>query len=223
MSSTGNSNPWAEINGGMRGSNLLRMGSAATLLATLMNFLPSVWADAPGMLVTAAWLTWIMALWFLAAGFVWIGVHPFMGRFGLSVGGFHFLNGLFLLGVLFGGVKPFLPNASLSIGRTLLLLFFVLMEKRHLRKLTINFILLAAFLQFLKISLRIMEILPSLGKIADSGLDSGLLAIIAAAIFIMGKDIRSVENSWARELAATRASGFSDFNNPEHDWNREND
>jgi len=207
----------------MRGSILLRSGAVITVLATLLNFAPNILPEAPGMLVSAAWLLWIMALWLLAAGFIWIGVHPFLGRFGLVVGGFHFINGLFLLGVLFGGVAPFLPNASLSIGRTLLLLFFVLMERKHLRSSSINFLILVAFLQFLKITLRIMDILPSFGNIADSGLDSGLLALIAVAIFLVSNDIKIVENSWARELASTRASGFGDFNNPEHDWNQDED
>ena len=223
MSRPGTPNPWSEINGGMRGSILLRIGAVMTIVATMQNFGAAFMDEASGILVSSAWLCWIMALWFLAAGFIWIGVHPFLGRFGLVVGGFHFLNGLFLLGVLFGGVQPFLPSVSLSIGRTLLLLFFVMMEKKHLRSFNKTLLVVVALLQFLKISLRIMEVLPSWGAIADSGLDSLLLSLLAVAIFLVGKDVEFVENSWARELAANRSSGFGDFNNPEHDWNQGED
>jgi hypothetical protein len=223
MSRPGTPNPWSEINGGMRGSILLRIGAVMTILATMQNFGAAFMEDAPGILVSSAWLCWIMALWLLAAGFIWIGVHPFLGRFGLAVGAFHFLNGLFLLGVLFGGVKPFLPSVSLSIGRTLVLLFFVMLEKKHLRSFSKTLLVVVALLQFLKISLRIMEVLPSWGGIAGSGLDSLLLSLLAVAIFLVGKDVEFVENSWARELAANRSSGFGDFNNPEHDWNQGED
>lgn len=220
MSHSGKTNPWAEINGGIRGSVLLKTGAAMTILATLQNLAATYLENAPDALVSSGWLCWIMALWFLAAGFIWIGVHPFLGRFGWVVGGFHFLNGLVLLSVIFFGVAPFLPNVSLSIGRTLLLLFFVLMEKPALSSLSIYTMVFVSLLQFLKISLRIMEILPSLGEIGNSGIDAILLTLLAAAIFLVAKDIKNAENSWATELASNRTSGFRDFNNPEHDWNR---
>lgn len=223
MSRPGTPNPWSEINGGMRGSILLYAGAATTLLATAQNFAADFMMDPPGMLISSAWLCWVMALLLLAAGFIWTGVHPFLGRIGLIVGGFHLLNGLFLFAVLFLGMKPFLPNVSLSIGRTLFLLIFVLMEKQYLRKFSVVTMMVVSFLHFLKISLRIMDILPSFGKYADSALDSTLLALLAVTIIIVGRDINFVEEKWARELAANRSSGFTDFNNPEHDWNRDKD
>lgn len=223
MRQPGTQNLWAEINGGMRGSTLLNTGAAVTILATVQLFAAGFLGQVSGLLVNSAWLCWIMALWFLAAGFVWIGVHPFLGRFGLVVGTFHFLNGLFLLLVIFARMEPFVPNASLSIGRTLLLLFFVLIEKKHLRQFNVTFLVTVAFLQFLKISLRITEVLPSLGKVYDSALDSSLLILLAVAIILLGKDIKMAENAWAKELLATRASGFGEFNNPEHNWNRNSD
>jgi len=219
MIQTGASNPWSEINGGMRGSVLLSAGAIITVLATLQNFSTNFITEVPGALVASAWLCWIMALWLLAAGFFWVGIHPFMGRLGLAVGGFHFLNGLFLLVIIFAQVPPFLPNASLAIGRSLLLLFFVMVEKKHLRPLTVSMMMIAACLHFLKISLRIMEVLPTFGKVGDNGLDTGLLVLLAVAIILLGKDIKIVENSWAQELASNRVSGFDEFNNPEHEWN----
>ena len=219
MSRSGTSNPWSDINGGMRGSVLLAAGAIISILATLQNFSTNFLSEVPGTLVASAWLSWIMALWFLAAGFFWIGVHPFMGRFGLAVGVFHFLNGLFLLVVIFAQVAPFFPNASLAIGRTLFLLFFVIIEKTHLRTITVTTMMIVALMHFLKITLRIMEFLPTFGKIADSGLDTGLLVLLAGAILLLGRDLKTVENAWAQELVSTRDSGFDGFNNPEHKWN----
>ncbi len=220
-------NPWAEINGGLRGSTLLHAGALMTIVGTVGNFVSDFIASsagpAPGLLVTVAWLSWILALWLLAAGFVWIGVQPFLSRFGLFVGGFHLLNGVFLLVVLFAGVAPPLPNISLSIGRNLLLVFFVFQERKLLGKWSSNLMVTAALLQFIKIGFRILGVLPPLGKIADSGLDSLLLTLLGLSIYLVGTDVKKSENNWAIELAATRSSGFGAFNNPEHDWNQTED
>ncbi len=223
MDQPGNHNLWAEINGGMRGSTLLRAGAVLSILATGQLFAAGFLGQSSGILINSAWLSWIAALFLLASGFFWIGVHPFLGRFGLGVGVFHFLNGLFLFGVIFAEMNPFLPNASFSIGRTLLLLFFVLIEKKHLRSLSLITLVVAAFLQLMKIGLRLSELLPSLGRIPDSAIDSGLLVLMGVALFLLGGDVKTAENKWAREMLANRATGFNEFNNPEHNWNRAKD
>ncbi len=223
MNQPGTQNLWAEINGGIRGSSLLNAGAVVTILATVQLFAAGFLGEISGLLVSSAWLCWITALWLLATGFFWIGVQPLLGRFGLLVGTFHFFNGLSLLLVIFLGVKPFVPNASLSIGRTLLLLFFVLIEKKYLKPFHIRALVSVAFLQFLKISLRTTEVLPSFGKLGDSALDSTLLILMAVSILLISRDIKRAENAWARELLAGRASGFGDFNNPEHKWNESSD
>lgn len=224
MSHTTSTDHWAEINGGLRGSLLLRAGALFTILATGQYFasvlLTSPTGQASGKLVASSWLFWIAALWLLAAGFIWVGVQPFLGRFGLATGIFHLLNGVFLLLVLFAGVKPFLPNASLAIGRTLLLLFFVLAEYKHLKGSHVWILAGVALLQFLKIGLRISDQLPALSQKYDVGLDSLLLSLLAVAVYLMAGDLHHQENQWARKVASTRAKGLAEFNNPEHDWNR---
>ena len=92
MSQPNTKNPWAEINGGLRGSTLLVSGAIVTILATWQNFaavlLTPSGERASGLIITSAWLCWIIALWLLAAGFIWVGVQPFLSRLGLIVGGF---------------------------------------------------------------------------------------------------------------------------------------
>lgn len=220
-------NFWAEINGGLRGSLLLRLGALFTIAATVQNLLPLVLETmgqaSPGFLVTTAWLSWIAALMLLAAGFIWVGVQPFFSRFGLLVGIFHLLNGIFLLVVLFARVQSPLPGVSLAIGRTLLLLFFGLIEKKRLRPFTSVALLTVSGLQLVKIALRLLDWMPPMSSLLAGSLDSLFLTLIALVLFLVGGDVRRAEDKWARELASTRASGFGEFNNPEHDWNQPED
>ncbi len=222
-----NNNFWAEINGGLRGSILLRIGALFTIAATAQNLLPrileTVGEPSPGFLVTTAWLSWIAALMLLAAGFIWVGVQPFFSRFGLLIGIFHLLNGVFLMVVLFARVPSPLPGVSLAIGRTLLLLFFGLLEKSRLRPFTTGALITVAGLQSVKIALRLLDWMPAMSPLLVGALDSLILTLIALALYLVGGDIRKAEDQWARELASTRASGFGEFNNPEHDWNRSED
>ncbi len=227
MSQAKLNNPWGEINGGLRGSTLLRTGALLTILATLGNFastfLKSNSAQVPDILISGAWLSWILALWLLAAGFIWIGAQPFMTRFGWFVGGFHLLNGVFLLAILFARVDPPLPSISLSIGRNLLLIFFVFRELNYLNAWVGRFLISISFLQLIKITFRVLDLMPSMDEILTAGLDSLFLTLLGLSLFLVGNQIKKTENQWALEIASTRASGFSAFNNPEHDWNKQKD
>ncbi|MCP4293608.1 MAG: hypothetical protein GY780_17415 [bacterium] len=218
-------NPWNEVNGGLRGSTLLKGGAIVSVLATGQNFaayyLGSTSHQFSSFLVSSAWLTWILALWLMAAGFIWVGLQPFFTRFGWFVGGFHFLNGLYLLVVLFAGFSAPLPGISISLGRTLLLLFFVILEKKGLKPWHRWFMVIITLLQFSKMTLRILDQLPQLGSYYDSAIDSFVLLLMSLGIFLVGNDLKKAENAWATDLASTRASGFDSFNNPEHQWNRE--
>jgi hypothetical protein len=227
MDQPSSANPWSEINGGLRGSTLLASGAILSILATWQNFASIVLATegepASQALVTCAWLCWILALWLLAAGFIWVGVQPFLSRLGLIVGLFHLINGVVIFAVLFLGFNSPLPGISLAIGRTLLLFFFVIAEKGYFSRFTVNALASVALLQFFKIALRTMEFVPQLHQNINAGLDSIILTLLAVCIILLGRNLKRVEDSWATELAATRSSGFGEFNNPEHEWNRGDD
>ncbi len=223
MSQSQIGDPWAEINGGLRGSSLLNAGALLTIVAAVGNFIGDLLATSGSPIVNlitgGAWLSWILALWLLAAGFIWIGVQPFLSRFGLIVGVFHLLNGAFLMAVIFAGINQALPNTPFSIGRNVLLISLVLIERRVLEKNLGRFLIIMATLQIVKVTLRVLGLMPSMGRIADSGLDSLLLALLGMSIFMVGNEFKKSENLWALELASTRSAGLGSFNNPEHDWN----
>lgn len=224
MNQSSRSNPWEEINGGLRGSTLLRAGAILSLPAALLNFaysfLPSQGLALGDWAVTSAWLVWIVALLFMAGGFLWVGIQPFLGRFGWVVGGFFFLNALYLVLVLFARYPLPVPGASIVMGRTLVLLFFAVLESNNLsRKYSLGLIVIA-FLQLAKITLRLLELWPAIAPGLDQGIDAGILILMSLALFFVGGVIRRAENSWAREIASQRAGCFADFNNPEHDWNK---
>ena len=50
-----------------------------------------------------------------------------------------------------------------------------------------------------------------------------LLLFMAAAIGVTTRRLRGLEDEWAREHHPGRRTDFSEFNNPEHDWNRPDD
>ena len=225
MNQTDNSNSWDKVNGGLRGSTLLCSGAITMVLATWQNFTAkSISLDngqVPELLITSAWLCWIVALWLLAAGFLWIGTQPFLSRMGLVVGIFHLVSGIYLLIILFGGTDLRLPGVSLSIGRTLLVIVFAFVERKHLHPINFNALVAVALLQYMKIGFRLIGILPSMGPMANGGLDSLLLTLLAVAIFLVGRDIRMVENQWAMMQTVAPVCGLGDFNNPEHEWNKD--
>jgi len=221
MSEKNQADAWGEINGGLRGSTLLRGGAVVSITAALLNVGAEVFPHLNDPLVTLAWLLWIAALGLMGAGFMWVGVQPFYTRYGWVIGIFFAINALYLMGVLFAGIRPPVPGVSLSIGRALLLLFFAMVEKKDLRPGPATALILIALLQFLKIGVRLAGYWPELTPLLDAGLDAALVVGTAVVIFLVGGSIRRAENMWAREIASQRHGVFSDFNNPEHDWNRE--
>ena len=215
---------WAESNSGLRGSTLMRIGGLLTIVAPLGKSsaeMLSQKTDLAHLLMTASWVSWILALLVLAAAFIWVGAKPFLGRFGLYVGIFHLLNSVFLMVVLFANVNPPVPSISLSIGRNLLLVFFVLLERRNMGKPAGKFLISMALLQIVKMGTRLLDLTPTLVKQASSGLDSLFLILLGLSLVLLGNEIKKSENIWARQLLATRASGLAAFNNPEHPKSRD--
>ncbi len=217
--------PWGEINGGLRGSNLLRAGALLSIPAALLNFatvfLPSQGISLGDAGVTGAWLLWIASLFLLAAGFMWVGIQPFFTRYGWAIGAFYLLNALYLVLVLFAQQRLPVPGVSIALGRTVLLLFFAMIEKKGLPSRHAVALVLVSVLQFAKIAARLADLWPELDPALDAGLDALVLVATGVVLLLVAGDIRHAESAWARELAGQRANSFAEFNNPEHQWNRE--
>ncbi len=217
------SDPWSDINGGIRGSILLRSGAVVIFLAAMLNFFSRLLttATAQSFLVEPAWVAWILGLWVLASGFFWVGVQPILTRMGIVVGLFFFLNGLLPLVILFMSVTPLIPLTALSMGRAFLLLVFAILEREQVGTRTTTLLVLSAGLLLVKITLRLTGLLPALGNPVDPALDALLVILMATAIFSLGTAVRTMENVWALEMASNRGSSFADFNNPEHERNKD--
>ncbi len=74
MSKHDNSAAWNDINGGLRGSTLLRIGALLSIPAALLNVGAEVLPHLADTMVTTAWLLWIAALALMGAGFMWVGI-----------------------------------------------------------------------------------------------------------------------------------------------------
>jgi len=108
----------------------------------------------------------------------------------------------------------------MTVGRLVTLLFFAFVEKEWLSVRTRNLLAGATGLQLLKITARALGVLPDLGKPLDQVLDTVLLLVLAAAVLHLGNMIRHQENKWAKMIAGSGPRDVSDFNNPEHEWNK---
>jgi len=210
---------WTERYGALRGSSLLRSGAVAIFLAACLNFFSQLMVTQMGetVLVTPAWVGWILGLWVLAGGFVWVGLQPILTRLGVLVGLFFFLNGLLLLLTLFLQIPPLIPLASMSLGRTFLLLVFAVREKDVIGERPMLMLVITASLLMGKTLLRLMDLMPSAGFPVDPALDATLVILLAVALFTLGNAVRSGENRWARESPSRHTLIFADFNNPDHD------
>lgn len=216
---------WDEVNGGFRGSSLLRAGAVLSVPASLLNlasqFLPQYGTEVVGWVVTVAWLLWIASLSFLAAGFMWVGIQPFFSRFGWVVGAFYLFNALYLVIVLFARYRLPIPGVSLAVGRTLILLFFATVEKESMRRSLYVGLVVVTVLQFLKITLRTYGLGAEMPPALQTGLDGLVVTLMAIMLFLVAGDIRRAENDWAENIYSQRGMGLADFNNPMHSWNRE--
>ena len=214
---------WNEANGGLRGSTFLRIGGAAYLIAALLHFSARMMVpDATGPddpFFVVALLAWDFSLFLLAAGFFWTGINPFMSRFGIGLGLFITAQAVFLLiALVTSNVFP-IPPATLTVGRTLLMAVFALVERKHLGRWTALALGLASALQFLRVFLRVMEIFPPLDMPWDAVVSTLIMVITAGAVYSVGNAVRRHEESWALANAPLGPSQFKDFNNPHHDWN----
>ncbi len=211
---------WREAQGGLRGSSLLYAGGvflgAGALLA--LNALGTGGTrTTPGSdLVVAGWMVYILGLGLVGLGFGWTCAAGILPRMGLAVGALHLAQAAFLLFVLYGRNQLPVSPVALTAGRLLALTIFAAIAARHLGRRSALFLGGAAGLCLAKTLARVF--IPA----ADGGVavDAILLLILAAAIVMTARQLRRVEDDWARRHHPGAKSDFSEFNNPQHDWNR---
>lgn len=216
---------WADANGGLRGSTFLAVGAAAYLLAAALH-VGARWQapDTVGLgdhLFLAALLTWNLTLFLVATGMLWTGIHPFMGRFGIGVGLFIYLQAAYLLFSLIMRAPQVVPPSALTVGRTFLLAAFALVEARNIGRGAALLLGLAAGGQFVRVLLRTLGTWPPLEQPAETILSALFMAATAVALLAVARSVRRQEEQWAQNHTQHQTSRFADFNNPQHDWNRQ--
>lgn len=217
-------NHWAEIGGGFRGSIMLRLGAVAAATGALINLGSQLLAGAagPSLSVTiVAWLFYILGLWLLAGGFFLVASQPFFTRFGFLVSTMHAAHGILLLVLLFTFTAVPIPPISVTVGRLLATLIFAFTEREWITQRTQSLLIAAVGLQLLKSVGRALGYLPEFGMPIDPLLDAMLLLFLASVMLHLGTVVRHEEDEWAEMIHETGNADFADFNNPEHEWNKE--
>ncbi|MBM4130927.1 hypothetical protein FJ250_07840 [bacterium] len=207
---------WRDAGGGFRGSHLLLAGAALLGGGASLALLGLVGDD---WLAEAGWLAYLAGLGLTGLGFGWAGVPGILPRFALTVAALHLAQATYLLFILYGGAQPKLAAAVLSVGRLTAVVAFAALAAPRLGARAGVVLGGASGLALARTLAR--ELRPSL----DGGpvLDATILLVVATAIAVTGRRLRTLENEWARKHHPGRRSDFSEFNNPQHDWNRPSD
>ena len=216
-------NHWSQVDGGLRGSIMLRLGAIAVVAGALANLAGEILASTTGAsqpTTVVAWVGYIVGLWLLAGGFFIVGYHPFFTRFAFLVGGLYALHGVILLVLLFTFTASPIPLVVFTVMRLVATLVFAFTDKEWLPRRTQYLIVGAVCLQLLKILCRTLGILPNLGTPMGPLLDATVMLILSASLFQLSSAAHQEEEEWAQVIYDQGHSDFADFNNPEHDWNK---
>ncbi len=214
---------WARVEGGFRGSVMIRIGALITALGSLLNLgaqLLPVDAGPSPIVTTIAWLLYIIGLWFLAAGFFWVGSHPYFTRFSFVIGVLHAAHGAQLLVLLFTFAFIPIPVVQITIARLAVTLLFAYTEREWLAFRTQAYLVVAVSLQLIKTLGRTLGYTTDLGNPYGPLLDASLLLILTAVMLHLSNVVRLEEDEWAEIMYQPGDSDLSDFNNPEHEWNK---
>lgn len=164
--------------------------------------------------------TWTAALVLFAIGFLWIGTVTEFSRAAFWVALLHLAQAINILWiVIIQGRTPFAPD-SLTVGRMLTLLVFVLADRSRLPGGLRLLLAGGALLQMGKVVVRSARLLPADDPYWMMGLDLGLVLVLASALLWTGSSLLDREREWEQQQAPDEAIGLAAFNNPEHPWNK---
>lgn len=207
---------WREAQGGFRGSHLLLAGAALLACGAVAGLAAGAGPAGSPTLAMAGWLAYLLGLAVTGLGFGWSGVAGILPRAALAVAFLHVVHSGFLLYVLYSRQQPPLSPSTLTVGRYLALLIFAVMARQPLGLLPSAGLAAAAALGLARTLVRVFAPAADGGKL----IDGIVLLAVGAAIAITARRLRGLEDAWAREHRPARRSDFSEFNNPEHTWNK---
>jgi hypothetical protein len=215
---------WAESGAGLRGSAFLKLGAAVYLITAGLNLIGKLilpgGADPGNPLFLGAMLVWGLTLFLLGTGFIWTGFQPVMGRLGIAVGLFFYLQGLFLMIALIAPAAMPFPPSILSVGRTFLLAIYAVAERGRLGRSAALPLGIISSVQFVRVFLRNLDVWPLMDHTIEAALTAIFMTVTAWAVFAVGKSVHRLEDEWGLANSHPQRSRLAEFNNPQHNWNR---
>lgn len=208
---------WRDVQGGFRGSHLLAIGAILLGIGALVSLAgAALGRPHPPGLIEAGWLSYILGLAFLGLGFGWTCVPGILPRIGIAAAILHVGQAAYLLVLFYDRSVPPVAPVALSVGRLLALLALAFAAATPLGRRCSLALGIAAAASLLKVMLRV------LGPRLDGGLtlDGLFLLLLSGALLMTARRLRGIEDEWACRHHQGGRTDFSEFNNPEHDWNK---
>lgn len=223
LAHNGKRDDWRLAHGGFRGSHLLLTGAVALALGALLS-LAGLGADGglPASRAAVAhvgWSAYILGLFLVGTGFGWTSTVGVLHRAGLGVAALNVFQAGYLLYVIYGRALPSLDPAVISALRLASLAAFGALAAGAIGRRLTAALTITAGAGCLKAVTRVVR--PAA---ADSlVLDAALLLALAVTLVFLARRLRRLEDDWARRNRGDRRTDFSEFNNPQHQWNRSDD
>lgn len=209
---------WRDAQGGFRGSQLLAMGAGLLALGGLISLLDPWLARALAVRTAElGWLSYILGLGLVGLGFGWTCVPGILPRVGIATAVLHVGQAAYLLVLLYGRNAAPVAPVALTVGRLLSVLVLTIAAADMLGRRCALTLGLVAGASLAKALLRV------LGPGLDGGaaIDALFLVLLAGGLWAAAHRLRAVEDDWARRHHPGNRTDFAEFNNPEHDWNKQ--
>lgn len=223
LAHNGKRDDWRLAQGGFRGSHLLLAGAVALALGALLslaglNAAGGVTASRAAV-VTVGWSAYILGLFLVGTGFGWTSMVGVLHRAGLVVAALNVFQAVYLLYAIYGRKLPPLDPAVLSVLRLASLAAFGVMAASAVgRRLSVALVIVAGA-GCLKAATRVAR--PAVAH--SVVLDAALVLSLAVTLAFLARRLRRLEDDWARSNRGDRRTDFSEFNNPQHEWNQSDD
>lgn len=214
---------WRLAQGGFRGSHLLLTGAVALALGSLLSLATATAGGsvtaARAALATVGWSAYILGLFLAGTGFGWTSTVGILHRSGLVVAALSVFQSGYLLYAIYGRTLPALDPALLSALRLASLTAFGVLARGAIGRRLSTVLALVAVAGCLKALVRIIR--PA--AVGSVFLDAALVFSLAVTLSFLARRLRRLEDDWAQHNRGDRRTDFSEFNNPQHQWNRSDD
>jgi hypothetical protein len=192
---------WGAIGEGLRPSTVLVIGSILTLAGPAFQLIEP--------LRGVAWIIWTLALFVVGAGLILSGLRPWLNSIAVTVGCLYLAHALALLIALQNIYEAAVVYRIIGIAKLLSLGLLALRSREAFGKNIRWLLAVAGFVGAFKVSLNVLELMPS--RLAYAA-DLGQNIFTAVALFLSARGLRRRENEWAHGEESMSTASFEDFN-----------